>query len=310
MSQLYDITLKKTIKNIPKRFLKILTGFDEGEFLDTNFPTVQNRIPDIVIKLPDISIFHLELESNNENNMVWRMHDYYSLIFQRDGLKIRQILLYVGNEPLRMADRIQHETLNYSCVFKDIRDIDCSELLDGNNNPDDAMLAILCKMKDTIATLRAIRERFMLLPEKEQKDYLVGLKNLARLRGLTSLVKTEVEDKMPVTIDISNDETYLAGKREGKEEGLLEGLLVGEKKGMLEGEKRGLLEGEKRGLLEGEKRGLLEGIEVALDIKYGYEGLFLMDDIRKIGTIEKLEAFKEAVRKAASVNELMRFLRG
>ncbi|MBF0565811.1 MAG: hypothetical protein HQK89_11255 [Nitrospirae bacterium] len=274
MSQLYDITLKKTIKNIPKRFLKILTGFEEGEFLDTNFPTVQNREPDIVIKLPDISLFHLELESNNENNMVWRMHDYYSLMFQKDECKIRQILLYVGDRPLRMADRIQHETLNYSCVFKDIRDINCAELLTGNKNPDDAMLSILCSMEDTIATLVAIRERFMLLPEKEQKDYLAGLKNLARLRGLTSLVKKEVEDKMPVTIDISNDETFLAG------------------------------------MLEGEKRGLLEGIEVALDIKYGSEGLFLMDAVRKIGTIEKLEAFKEVVRKAASVNDLMRFLRG
>ncbi|MBF0565046.1 MAG: hypothetical protein HQK89_07380 [Nitrospirae bacterium] len=290
MSQLYDITLKKTIKNIPKRFLKILTGFEEGEFLDTTFPTVQNRVPDLVIKLPDISIFHLELESNNENNMVWRMHDYYSLMFQKDECKIRQILLYVGDRPLRMADRIQHETLNYSCVFKDIRDINCAELLTGNKNPDDAMLSILCSMEDTIATLVAIRERFMLLPEKEQKDYLAGLKNLARLRGLTSLVKKEVEDKMPVTIDISNDETFLAGKREG--------------------EKKGLLEGEKRGLRKGEKKGLLEGIEVALDIKYGSEGLFLMKDLRKIGTIEKLEAFKEEVRKAASVNDLMMFLRG
>ncbi|MBF0566003.1 MAG: hypothetical protein HQK89_12245 [Nitrospirae bacterium] len=129
-------------------------------------------------------------------------------------------------------------------------------------------------MKDPIEVLRAIRDIFKVLPEKELKDYLAGLKNLARLRGLTSLVKKEVEDKMPVTIDISNDETYLAG------------------------------------MLEGEMRGLLEGIEVALDIKYGSEGLFLMDDIRNIGTIEKLEAFKEAVRKAASVNDLMRFLRG
>ncbi|MBF0563841.1 MAG: Yae1 family protein [Nitrospirae bacterium] len=189
-----------------------------------------------------------------------------------------------------MTDRIQHEMLNYSCTFKDIRDINCSELLASNKNPDDAMLSILCSMDDTIATLVAIRERFMLLPEKEQKDYLVGLKNLARLRGLTSLVKKEVEDKMPVTIDISNDETFLAGKREG----------------LLEGEKRGLQEGKQEGKLEG----ILEGIEVALDIKYGSEGLFLMDDIRKIGTIEKLEAFKEEVRKASSVNKLMRFLMG
>ncbi|MBF0566002.1 MAG: hypothetical protein HQK89_12240 [Nitrospirae bacterium] len=111
MSQLYDITLKKTIKKIPKRFLKILTGFEEGEFLDTNFPTVQNRIPDLLIKLPDISIFHLEFTSTNENNMAWRMHDYYSLVFQEYEIEIHQMLLYVGDEPLRMAGGIRHKKL-------------------------------------------------------------------------------------------------------------------------------------------------------------------------------------------------------
>ncbi|KJR41220.1 hypothetical protein MCHI_002881, partial [Candidatus Magnetoovum chiemensis] len=52
MSQLYDIILKKTIKNIPRKFLKLLTGFEDGKFLDTKFQTVQHREPDMVIELP------------------------------------------------------------------------------------------------------------------------------------------------------------------------------------------------------------------------------------------------------------------
>ncbi|KJR42607.1 hypothetical protein MCHI_001489 [Candidatus Magnetoovum chiemensis] len=283
MSQLYDITLKKTIKNIPKRFLRIFTGFEEGRFLDTQFPTVQNRRPDIVIELPDNSIYHFELEAKNEKDMEWRVHDYYSLIYQEFRRKTRQIVLYVGEEPLRMKDRIHHDTLLFSYTIKDIRDINCSQLLE-SNNPDDALLSILCQMDDPAATLRAIRERFTVLPEKEQKDYIVGLKNLARLRGLTALVIKEVEKKMPITIDISMDEAYLQGREEG------------------------LLEGQQKGLLEGQQKGLIEGIELAITIKFGASGLIAMDKIKNIIDINKLEQIKYDILRASDIVEFVKLI--
>ena len=282
MSQQYDITLKKIIKNIPKRFLKLLTGFEEGKFLDTKFSIVQSREPDLVIELPDNSIYHMELQATNEKDMEWRMHDYYSLIYQERRVIIRQLLLYVGDAPLSMNNGIYHDTLTYSYKIKDIREIDCVELLK-SNNPDDALLAILCRMEDPIATLGAIRERFMVLPEKQQKDYVVALQTLSRLRGLSPLVIQEVKNKMPITIDISTDEIYLTGVQEGLKKGREEGL--------------------EKGREEGREEGLIKGIRIALDLKFGEDSLAVMDKIAEIKDSKRLEKIQNSIKEASNIIE-------
>ncbi|MBF0320644.1 MAG: hypothetical protein HQL01_12665 [Nitrospirae bacterium] len=74
--------------------------------------------------------------------------------------------------------------------------------------------------------------------------------------------------------------------------------------------KKGLLEGKQKGLLEGKQRGLLEGIELGLELKYGSAGLELMDMVRAISTVDKLEEFKNLIRKAGSLDELRGYFRG
>ncbi|MBF0344196.1 MAG: Rpn family recombination-promoting nuclease/putative transposase [Nitrospirae bacterium] len=51
--------------------------------------------------------------------------------------------------------------------------------------------------------------------------------------------------------------------------------------------------------------GLLVGIEGMLEIKYGDRGVELMDSIRNLGGMEKLEEFKELIKRSASVDELI-----
>ncbi|MBF0536694.1 MAG: hypothetical protein HQL03_00400 [Nitrospirae bacterium] len=89
---------------------------------------------------------------------------------------------------------------------------------------------------------------------------------------------------MPITFDIRESEMFLDGKQEG----------------LLEGERKGLLEGERKGLLEG----ICEGIEVALEIKYGSNGLELMDMVRNIDTLEKLNQLKVIIKKSDTVDEV------
>ena len=63
-----------------------------------------------------------------------------------------------------------------------------------------------------------------------------------------------------------------------------------------------------KGKIEGKIEGLKEAIELGLELKYGVEGLKLLERINKISLAEKLETIKEAVKIAKSMEEIERLL--
>ncbi len=58
------------------------------------------------------------------------------------------------------------------------------------------------------------------------------------------------------------------------------------------------------GLREGLEKGLQEAIELALDIKFGEEGLTLIPRIKAVNSLEKLEEIKSIVRTAKNFHEV------
>ncbi|MBF0458901.1 MAG: hypothetical protein HQK99_13520 [Nitrospirae bacterium] len=275
--------------DIPVKFLKILTGFEDGKFLDIQLPNIQLNEMDLLIELPDGRLLHLEIQSTNDESMLRRMYLYSAPVFNQFGKLPRQVLLYVGDKPLDMENEIG----SYSYELVDIRDINCSELLQ-SDKPEDIVLAILCHSDDMDVTIARILEKLSTLPLKTRRDYILKLLYLSDLRKLYNKVNEEVI-KMPITIDVKDSQIYQ------------QGLLEGQQKGLFEGQQRGLLEGQQRGLLEGKRQGLLEGIELGLEIKYGSAGLELMGMVRTVDSVDKLEGFKNLIRKAASLDELKGF---
>lgn len=57
---------------------------------------------------------------------------------------------------------------------------------------------------------------------------------------------------------------------------------------------------------KGRQEGLLEGIELALDIKFGAEGLRLFPEIREIKDVGKLKAVQRAFKIARTPDEVRR----
>ncbi|MBF0465585.1 MAG: hypothetical protein HQK88_03120 [Nitrospirae bacterium] len=274
--------------------MKILTGFETAKFLDVQFPDIRYRQPDLLVELPDDTLYHMEMQAQNDGNMDCRELEYYHLIFCEFRKSVTQVVLYVGSEKLKMSNEIKAKGLHFTYQIIDIRDINCRELLE-SDDPGDNILAILCKTDDADGTIKGILAKLYELPPEERENYILKLLTLSRLRGLTKSVEREVK-KMPVTIDVSTDVLYL--------EGMEKGLLEGKQEGKLEG----LLEGERKGLLEGERKGLLEGIELGLELKFGSAGLELMNTVKAMNTIDKLEEFKNYIKKAGSVDELKEFL--
>ncbi|MBF0344889.1 MAG: hypothetical protein HQL06_11740 [Nitrospirae bacterium] len=275
MRQKFDIALKDIIKDVPRTFLKLLTGYDSGKFIDIQFPDIQLRQPDIVIEAPDGNIIHLEVQSTNEKIMLERMFLYAGFIYNQHKKLPIQIVLYVGNRPLKMANSVESDMIRYAYRLRDIREIDCSQLL-VSNAPEDVLLAILCKTDDVEGAIKKILDRFYLMPPKERENYIRKLLYLSELRMLYTKVKAEVMN-MPITIDIEDSkvfkDVFIKGKREGKLEGKLEGMLEG-----------------------------------MLDLKYGSEGLELMKMVKNIDKTDILEEFKELIKRSTSVIELQAYL--
>ncbi len=55
----FDKTLRDIIKNIPQKFVSILTRKKGEKILDNTFPSTKERVADLVLQLEDGTIFHL-----------------------------------------------------------------------------------------------------------------------------------------------------------------------------------------------------------------------------------------------------------
>ncbi len=65
-----------------------------------------------------------------------------------------------------------------------------------------------------------------------------------------------------------------------------------------------LREGQQLGMQQGMQQGLLSGIELALELKFGAEGLQLMPEISNIQDVERLKAIAQAIKTVNSLDEL------
>ncbi len=231
----YDRTLKDILKSVPKKFVEILTGKKAIEFLDTNFPKVEELKADLLVKLEGGDIFHLELQTANDSLISIRMLKYYTHLYQAYNKEPIQTVLYIGNNSLNMPDSIRNKHLSFDYELKDIKDINCVDLLN-SDDLNDNILSILCKTDDAEALILEITSRISKLNKNDIEDYKLKLKNLLHLRpDIIKIVKELEENKMPITINLEDDPFYLEGKAKGEAEGEAKGKAEGEAKGKAEG---------------------------------------------------------------------------
>ena len=118
-------------------------GLAVTEFLNVELPKVLERRLDLVMRLADGSILHVELQAKNGRQIAYREGVYCFLLARMyPGCRIRQVVLYVGSERLRMPAGIDLGETKGAFRLLDIREIDAGRLL-ASSNPADCALAIL-----------------------------------------------------------------------------------------------------------------------------------------------------------------------
>ncbi|EDP73152.1 hypothetical protein HG1285_08971, partial [Hydrogenivirga sp. 128-5-R1-1] len=166
------------------------------------------------------------LQTQNDKNMPFRMLEYYLLLKQRYPNKpIKQMVLYVGDGKPNMPNFLETDKLKFNYELKDIKEIECKELLE-SDNLEDKILAVLCKVKDFEKYIFSLIDELLKLPEKQRADYirklLIALNYRPKLKEKLTLIMEERD--MPLTITeemIRNDPFFKKGKEETKKEDVL-----------------------------------------------------------------------------------------
>jgi len=219
----YDAALKRILTRPGSRLLAALTGSDRLRWLNVETPQVRNLRLDLPGQLPDKQLVAIEFQSRNEKDFPMRMGEYLFATGRTYGRLPRQIVLYVGEPPLRMKDRIETPDLSFRFHLVDIRDPDGVALL-ASRNLGDNVLVILTRLGARPDTVRCILDRIAHAPAAARDEAFAELLIVAGLRKPGGEIKTEAK-KMPILNDIMDHGVIGPLIRQGRAEGQMEMLL-------------------------------------------------------------------------------------
>jgi hypothetical protein len=181
MPQDYDVTLKEQLRRSRGRLLTDLCGAPVAEWLNVELPRVSNRRVDLLARLADERLVHLELQVRNDAEFARRQAEYYLALWRQLGEHVEQIALYVGREPLRMESAFRTPTAQFRFRLIDLREWDGSALLASDDLADN-LLAVLTKV-DPWRVARRVAERLEAMQGEARAEAAAQFVILSGLRG-------------------------------------------------------------------------------------------------------------------------------
>ena len=231
----YDTVLKTLLQGSANSILEQITGVKITRWLNVELPVVNAPRVDLLGVSPDDELVAIELQSTNDSQMPLRMAEYSLRVYRLFQRFPRQILLYVGDEPMRMPAELAGPDHVCRYTIFDIRDLEAETLLSSPLTAD-VVIAILTRLRDRKTVVRRILSRIAQLTGEERATAFARLLILSGLRGLEAAV-TEEATHMPVLNDILDHKVIgpaiKQGLQQGRQEGLQEGLQQGRQEGAL-----------------------------------------------------------------------------
>jgi hypothetical protein len=221
----FDTVLKEMFLESPLLVAAELAGSPVREWLNVEFPRTRNARADLLGRLEDGRLLHLELQGQNDSEMEWRLLDYYGLIRRQTGESPFQVVLYAGEEPLRMRDRIAERGLRFRYRLVDMREFEAEKLL-ASESISDNMMAILCRLQDRRDVVRRILARIDRIEGGRREDMLARLLVLSGLRGMEPVVLKE-SSVMALVIDPMKNSVLRKWYEEAFAKGHTEGHIAG-----------------------------------------------------------------------------------
>jgi len=217
----YDITLKSVLRRLTGSVLRELTGFTVTRWHNVELPAVQNRRADMLGETADGTLVHIELQSTNQAGMALRMLEYAAAIHRQFGRFPEQMVLYVGEAPLKMKSQLAGPRLEFACRIVDIRSLD-GEALIASGRVEDNVIAVLARLGNAREAVKQILLKIGRSGPKRRGAAFEELMFLAGLRKLEPVIKREAR-QMPILNDIMHHAVIGRERKRGIKEGLEQG---------------------------------------------------------------------------------------
>ena len=225
----YDKIFKENFEELIPYLLQLVANWEIPKLValkDKHQITIEREMDDLKKVVHDDSSLdyglHWEVQGKDED-MRSRMLLYLAMFYHRYKMPLKQIVIYIGDEPANLIKQNVLEMDNVRLEFQvlDLRSIPKDVFLQ-SDKPECVLLAILSDFGSEKPewVVRQILEHLVKLIGRvpRLKKYQKQLHVLSRLRKLTVITKNAI-DSMPIHYDIETDELYLEGIEKGIEQG-------------------------------------------------------------------------------------------
>jgi len=232
---IYDKVLKHNFETFALSFLQKYAHIDivKKQTIPAKIQVIEERETDFLFIVTDSNsekyILNIEFQVSDTDEMRRRMLMYYSILYYKYKLPVKQYIIYLGEEELTYLNQTIHEDKNvyYSCNVVRMIDISFSDLL-RSEVAEDVVMAVLCNYENTDSeeVVKKIIARLKSITNKETlKRYLLYLRYLSLLRNNQEIVlKYSIPMIAELNIDIRKDPYYIKGHTEGIEKGIEKGI--------------------------------------------------------------------------------------
>ncbi|MBK8722234.1 MAG: hypothetical protein IPL95_08175 [Saprospiraceae bacterium] len=177
----------------------------------------------------DRFLLHLEFQTKNDKDMIYRMAEYHGIAFRKRKLPIKHFVINLGTEYFNQKNYLDKNELFEGFVIINIFSLNTEQLLN-SQIPEVVLLAVLSNYpkEQSERILRLLIERLKQIAKSEHdfSKYLNQLLILSRLRKVEDLT-IKINNDMPITIEVEKDFLYKQGIEKGIEKGIEQGIEKG-----------------------------------------------------------------------------------
>jgi predicted transposase/invertase (TIGR01784 family) len=229
----YDKVLKENMESVLPVIIKDVLDLEisDTEEIPDDLQHTNERKPDVLKKVRDqhnnTFVLHLEWQSQNEKDMVYRMAEYAVMLQRRYRIPVKQYVLFIGKGRVTMSTSIDYENLKFWYRILSLKDFDYKFFLK-STDPATKVFAILANFeKDGEGkAIKTILQEIQTSADGnlKQNQYYNQLRVLVKLRNKNVNLKfnnmisleTLLEDEDYLK-NVELDPFFQKGREEGRE---------------------------------------------------------------------------------------------